>query len=275
MVQSRIFKKRNIFVGITLMMFVFSILAIIRYPRLFEKLLIDQKFVDVHNLRIVNHKYAVEGEIEMARSSVTIMGICKNVAEDLESLLESVDSLAAKFMSSRVIFVEGDSSDSTSEILQQWALKSTHNRSVISVTSKNSKEESGPFKGYPLPREGRIAKARNLALKSLLTVKTKYTIVVDMDIIGWNKYGIQDSFGRPSWDVICAHGTTIYGAYRDTYALRLRNINTNHHLGGDDHDLYNISDTEAAENWKTIQVINYFSLMKFSSFLCYAYVFFL
>ena len=174
----------------------------------------------------------------MTRSSVTIIEVCKNVAEDLESLQESVETLAGYFNMSQSIFIKGDSSDRAPEILHQWVMKSAHNRTVLSAVSKKLREASNPFKGRPLPREGRIANARNLALKSM-SLKTKYIIFIDM-IFLQEKYGIQDIW-VPFWDLICAHGINIYGAYRDIYALRLKNTTTNHHLGDLTITIYRIS----------------------------------
>ena len=241
-----------------LMSMVFSIPIIITnwYPNGVEDMLINQKLMEAHNQALPTDKYAAEGKEEMARSSVTIMGVCRNVAEELPSMLESVERLAGYFRVSQVIFVEGDSSDETLQILRQWALKSPHNRTVHSTTAIHLKETVGAFAGRPLPREGRIALARNLALKALdsITLKTKYVINVDLDIIGWNDYGIQDSFGRPSWDVMCANGITIYGAYRDIYSMRMNNLTTNHHIFDEDHLLYNISASQRIVNRKIIEV---------------------
>ena len=102
------------------------------------------------------------------------------------------------------------------------------------------------YRGGPLPREGRISKARNLVLDHLYhsPVATKYVMVVDMDVLGWDTNGVADSFGRKGWDVMCAHGILLHGIYRDTYAFRTIGINTNHHWAGKDHGVYNISDED-------------------------------
>lgn len=62
------------------------------------------------------------------------------------------------------------------------------------------------------------------------------------------------SFGRPSWDAICANGVILQGVFRDTYAFRTQQINTNHHLNGDDHLLYNISKAERVGNRRMVKV---------------------
>lgn len=44
------------------------------------------------------------------------------------------------------------------------------------------------------------------------------------------------------------------GVFRDTYAFRTHQINTNHHLNGDDHLLYNISKAERVGNRRMVKV---------------------
>ena len=70
-------------------------------------------------------------------------------------------------------------------------------------------------------------------------------IVVDLDILGWNFAGVANSFGlrasHMKWDVMCSNGILMHGVYRDTYAFRAADINTNHHLAGEDYEKYNIS----------------------------------
>lgn len=56
---------------------------------------------------------------------------------------------------------------------------------------------SGPFSGRNMPREGRLAIARNLALDELSTMPvTDYVIMIDMDIVGWDINGVLDSFSQ-------------------------------------------------------------------------------
>ena len=74
-----------------------------------------------------------------------------------------------------------------------------------------------------------------------------YVIVIDMDILGWDINGIADSMGQSTitnWGVICANGILAHGIYRDTYAFRMENINTNHHRTGADYQIYNITREE-------------------------------
>lgn len=203
----------------------------------------------------------------------------------------------------------------------------------------------GPFSTHNMPREGRLALARNLALAELSTMPvTDYVIMIDMDIIGWDINGIIDSFSQrvpvvssdepisspnttssssespgrvraryttsdtsvdhtsvgvsdtgisrhtgevnnqisetegeseddPSvvssgngpnsdstknkkhkWDVICSNGIILHGVYRDIYAFRVGNLNTNHHWAGQDGADYGLADSDLARRRQDLNV---------------------
>ena len=182
----------------------------------------------------------------MRQTNVTLIGVAKNVGPKLPAVLRQIDRLADFFSFSRAIFVQGDSTDGTDATLKAWAERSSSNRTILTTSSVDEKETVGHFAGKPMPREGRISKARNVALDAVaaLSTPTEYLIVIDMDIIGWDPLGVIDSFARPEWDVMCAHGILLHGIYRDTYAFRYDGINTNHHWAGKDHAEYNISSAD-------------------------------
>jgi len=190
------------------------------------------------------------GSRAMQESSVTLIGVAKNVGSNLPNVLRQIEHLAGFFAESRAIFVHGDSTDGTDQTLKVWASKSMSNRTILSTSSIDEKEVSGYFQGRPIPREGRIAKARNVAMDALaaLPTQSQFVIAIDMDILGWDPNGVLDSFSRPGWDVMCSHGILLHGIYRDTYAFRYDGINTNHHWGGKDHSEYNISASEYTQN---------------------------
>jgi glycosyltransferase involved in cell wall biosynthesis len=219
-------------------------------------LLINQEFIGASNIELKQNKLVQKGIIEMNKSNVTIVGACRNVGKHLKNVLKQLEELSLNFEYSRVIIVEGDSTDNTRSILLTWSKLSPHNRIIINSNGdKNIKENIINFNGTFIPREGRITIARNKALHKLNELTpTKYVIVIDLDIIGFNLFGVKDSFGRSNWDAICAHGIIVHGLYRDLYAFRIPGVNTNHHMGGKDHDLYNISKKQKSLNRKHLEV---------------------
>ncbi len=266
-----------LFLGIIVAIRVSATLFTSTYVRtILQDLMVNQEFISVTPQQLMTEKYRTRGQAEIRQSDVTIVGVARDIADQLPRLLIQIESLAKEFQFSQAIFVEGDSSDSTLQDLEIWAAKSPYNRTIVTISSFNDMEDVEGFKGLPLPREGRLAKARNKALDELrnLPVQTKYMIVLDMDIIGWNPYGIEDSFGRvDDWDVVCANGILLQGIYRDTYAFRKEGIDTNHHKCGDDHADYNISFTERFQN-RALHTVNHF-VSFFSFFLTFAPVHFL
>lgn len=220
--------------------------------------LINQKIKPVDtSIRNKGHDYGYLnlGLHKMANSSVSIIGVAKNVAPKLPSVLKQISSLSDLFSFSRVIFVEGDSIDDTAKLLRNWVSISSINRTLITSSSVNITESSGHFSGISLPREGRITRARNIAMEHLKTLpRTKYVIVLDLDILGWDHWGVVDGFSRSGWDVMCSHGILLHGIYRDTYAFRSPGINTNHHWCGQDYSKYNLSQSDQKWNREQLQI---------------------
>lgn len=228
-----------------------------QYPEAIDDFLINQQIIDIPSRPFSAAQQHHIGALEMASSSVTFTGICRNSGDKLPELLARVNQLAAAFHYSQALFVVGDSDDNTFEVLSAWAWQSTANRSIVASHDEDGLVETyGPFQGTKFPREGRIATARNRVLAALrMTLpSTDYVINLDMDIIGWNNIGIQDSFDKHvHWDVVCANGILLHGVYRDTYAFRMLGVDTNHHRCGDDHYLYNISAAQRLENRKHLR----------------------
>merc|ERR1711871_468531 len=150
-----------------------------------------------------------------------------------------------------IIFVDGNSTDNSKQIFEKYAFQKGDAVSIkfISFPSEHLVELKGPFKGYKMPREGRIAMARNKGLQVIRNSgyadssrDDNYVIMIDADILGWDTRGMIDTFGkRDDWDIVCANGVMFNGIYRDTYAFRSPQLETNHHWTGSDLSLYNVS----------------------------------
>lgn len=246
-------------VTIICLIWIFQMMSYLNvYPTAVEDLAINQLLYPIKAHRIPSSPpfSSAVGLHTMKKSSVAIFGVGRNIESTAHSFLKQVDQLTTHFQWSQVIFVAGDSTDKTMHILNRWADAGT-NRSILAIDLMNMKESDGVFVGRDLPREGRIAYARNAALRELrLKPRTDFVINIDMDVLGWNPYGVLDSFSKAShWDVVCSNGVILFGLYRDVYAVRAPGINTNHHLCGTDHLTYNISYAEKQNN-RRIQVVS-------------------
>ena len=215
---------------------------------LLEDLLINQQFLEPYGDHFVPtiSSDVHAGYMIMKDTNVSFLGVGRNLGSRLPKVLAQIDLLAQQFQYSRVIFAEGGSTDDTKAILRQWSALSPFNRTIITVDTEQHVEEQGHFQGQKMPREGRLAEARNVGLRTLyqLPSKTEYVIIIDLDVLGWDPVGVADSFARMpslSWDVMCANGILLHGVYRDTYAFRTEKLDTNHHWAGNDQDMYNIT----------------------------------
>lgn len=200
-------------IGATLFVVLFNLFLVtsVRYIIPLEDLLVNQGIMAVPDQPIFDYMHLGQGRKVMAAHSVAIVGVGKDSVDNLVGVLHQIDMLARFFASSRSILIDGDSTDGSIEILQDWTSLSPSNR-TLKVVKAPSLESSGSFAGRLLPREGRIAHARNAALDLLATFPpTDYIIMLDLDIVGWNQVGVVDSFGRPSWDGICSHGVLLAG----------------------------------------------------------------
>ena len=173
----------------------------------------------------------------MKSTSVTFLCLGKNVGSHLPGLLDQVDRLGSLFQRFNILFVDGDSTDNTKDLYQDYISRSRAiSKLYISVSSENWVENlSGQFFGKPLSREGRIAIARNAGLAELNKISdvSEFIIMVDADILGWNMDGVVNNFKRhDKWDIVCADGVMFNGIYRDVYAFRAPEIDTNHHWLG-------------------------------------------
>lgn len=224
-----------------------------------EDFLINEKYIEPKSKwKSTDAKNPLSsGRPSLMHSNVTFLGVGRNLGPRLPQVLQQIEMLSNEFSYSRAIFVEGGSTDETKDILTAWANYSPiKNRTFITMGGNDSFEESGHFKGFKLPREGRISNARNIGLQELYRLsrggaRTEYVIIVDLDVLGWDPYGVLDSFKKKDmWDVVCANGILLHGVYRDTYAFRTDDLNTNHHWAGNDEAMYNIS-TEEKKSFRT------------------------
>ena len=229
------------------------------YPNALFDTLYNQEFIRVDSRKPNQFGHSSAGLSTMKKSSVTIVGVGKTMQKHLlENLLYEIDILANDFATSRAIFAIDSLSIDMQEKFIEWAQKSPRNRTILTAVAPRF-EKNGLYLNSGstgMPREGKIAHARNIVLHEYQKGEpTEYIIQIDLDIVGWDLGGVRDSFGRSSqWDVACAHGVILFGIYRDAYALRAPGIKTNHHLSGLDHALFNISLAQKVENRKILVV---------------------
>jgi hypothetical protein len=149
------------------------------------------------SLRSHNTHFNKVGAANMEQSSVTVIGVGKNVEHNLISnLFKQLNDLKKEFKEFRVILVlEDDHPSIATEVIKEWEQALPAYRTLLFVNTLTMEDELAPVKGLKLPREGRIAVARNVALQRYrenVEEQTDYVMVVDLDIVGWSLTGVQD-----------------------------------------------------------------------------------
>lgn len=226
------------------------------YPDALHDLLINQGIIYIENAPIFKHQHSGAGKTEMKRSTVTFVGVGKRVdMVSLSPLLVQIEKMGSMFKEFCVIIVMDDYDPFLHPTLYGWVESAPLTRQVISSLPAEGNTEA-TYLRQSLPREGKITVARNTALETYRKgIATDYLIQIDMDIVGWDLGGVEDSFGQSNeWDAVCANGVILYGIYRDVYAFRAPGIMTNHHLSGLDHLVYNISLEQRQRNRQDLQV---------------------
>lgn len=226
------------------------------YPDALRDLFINQGIVNIESAPITLHQYSGIGRAEMRQSTATFVGVGKRVdMVSLSPLLLQIDKLGSMFKDSYVLLVLDDYDPVVHPVLYEWVQSRPEKRQVLSSLPAADDTEA-VNKRSALPREGKITTARNVALEAYRKgTNTDYLIQIDMDIVGWDLGGVEDSFGQANqWDAVCANGVILYGIYRDVYAFRSPGIVTNHHLSGLDHLSYNISVDQRQQNRNELKV---------------------
>jgi hypothetical protein len=227
------------------------------FPDALRDLMLNQRLVPITSISHTQFQYSEAGRLEMNEAKVAFVGVGKGIAAiDMKSMLTQLEKLSSYFKETQYILVIEHSEPSTESELLKWSDKDPKNRNVL-FTVKSTNEPRGNAVHEVLPREGRISLARNTALDAYRKSKFEadYIIAFDVDVLGWDIGGVQDSFGQKDrWDAVCSHGVILHGLYRDVYAFRATGLNTNHHLSGDDHLKYNISLPESAEHRRNLMV---------------------
>lgn len=158
---------------------------------------------------------------------ILICGVCKNVGSTLEKTIPLVESMGHLFKDYRVLIYENNSSDTTKELLKNWARLNQH---VLIYSEDVSEEElaktcvnltiQGTFNRSEL-----IARARNILLSKALSDGYKdypYIIWFDLDFEEpFNQEAIIEIFtSKREWDAVFANSVDPNGRYFDWYAFR-------------------------------------------------------
>lgn len=158
------------------------------------------------------------GVARMARSSVVIVGLARDIGRVLPATIERTTRLCSLFADARVVVFENDSHDDTKRQLVRWAADDAR---VVAVSEDASDPPS--HGGRCLQRAARMARYRTRCQQVVLErfPRFGFVIVVDFDVNGgWSVDGITNTFGHQEWDFVGANGLIYRRSGLDVNALR-------------------------------------------------------
>jgi hypothetical protein len=232
------------------------------FPDALRDFLLNQGLADVDAAPKRDSAASHNGRTIMRQAKTAVIGVGKNLnMQHIDSILSQIGDLSEQFQDYHALLIVDEPSPILATTLQNWAEADPSRRETMQTAPMTVNKWSDGIE-RPLPREGRIAAARNTGLKALQRsgFHADYVIAVDLDILGWDLGGIEDSFGQSNqWDAVCANGVILHGMYRDVYAFRAPGLNTNHHLSGDDALSFNVTARERSRSRALLQVRRPFS----------------
>lgn len=165
-------------------------------------------------LNCIEYKHTVtNGYISMKDKRVIFCGLCKNISQQIPSLIQRIEHLGSFFKSYAVVIFENDSSDDTRKQLKQWASLNKKVHLLECPEEQNCKLNKVDAISHGIFSQQRMQKMvefRNRLMSYIRNNLKDYDVVgvLDMDIIGPISIdGIAHSFGNYSmWDSISAYG---------------------------------------------------------------------
>lgn len=217
------------------------------FPDALRDLLLNQGLAEVDSAPKREHALSERGRKVMGHSKAAFIGVGKSLQpQHIATIFTQIDTLSEQFADYHALLIVDEPSPILEGMLREWADADPSRRESMR-TAPNSVKEWNDHVDRPLPREGRIAAARNTGLAALQRsgFQPDYVMALDLDILGWDQGGVEDSFGQhDQWDAVCSNGVILHGVYRDVYAFRAPGVNTNHHLSGLDAPEFNVTASE-------------------------------
>ena len=176
------------------------------------------------------------GRERMRDTSVLICGLARNIAPHLPMVSAFWETLGKCFKDYRILIFENSSTDSTTELLDEWAATNQ----FVKIISENLDRPAWRTDQDPV-RMRYLAECRNQYLQYATEHFNDFDLylVADTDMPrGFSIEGISNSIGHDEWDVIGSNGLLIYPEqgraggrveYYDTWAFRHREESVNNH----------------------------------------------
>ncbi|BDC34788.1 hypothetical protein Noda2021_07460 [Candidatus Dependentiae bacterium Noda2021] len=169
-----------------------------------------------------------QATIDPKKEKVLILGVGKNIAHCLTTMIAKIETLGNCFSDYRVFIYENNSTDATADILEQWTLnnaKVTVISEYVSGDELHKRTQGHALRDQAPCRMELIAYARNQVLMQAMdSAYDDYSLVVMTDLDfqrGWQVDDIIASLNvTDQWDGIAANGLNGDHYHYDRYAFR-------------------------------------------------------
>ncbi len=206
----------NLFMQVIAVVIIVALSYWLFYSHFANELPFDEPLERLKVLDILKPSALKKGQEQMAQQKVVIVGIARNNALPLPTVIKYIEHTGDFFADYRVIIFENDSTDKSKSILKKWQDRNAKVKVISQDFGKSAK----------LTLE-RFTIARNVYIDELKQ-NPHYQgfdmlLIVDMDMwYGWDMRGLFDSFSQiDKWDVVCANGIdNPSGNMYDMFAFR-------------------------------------------------------
>ena len=142
------------------------------------------------------------------KTNIVFCGMCRDINNLLETSLARVYKTCSFFNEHRILILENDSTDGTSERLSELVDGNDKVKLINPVLEDKKYYRSEGDEATSFDRVAKMATIRNLYLDEIQNYENiDYVIIADLDIEGgWSYEGLLSSFGYDGWSAMTSNG---------------------------------------------------------------------
>lgn len=142
------------------------------------------------------------------KSNIVFCGMCRDINSLLETSLARVYKTCSFFSGYKIIIVENDSIDGTSERLAEAVDGNPLVKLINPILNDKKSYGNEGFEATSFERVAKMATIRNLYLDEIQSYENiDYVILADLDVEGgWSYEGMLSSFGCSGWSAMTSNG---------------------------------------------------------------------
>ncbi len=175
------------------------------------------------------------------KKNIAIAALARNCEKNLPLNIERIEKLRTHFTKSYVFIYENDSTDSTVDLLNNWAKQYDHvyiKCEHLDLKNQKSTTSRRIYRGVNIKRISRMSECRNNLLEMIKNIcEPDYVLFIDSDILSFSVDGILSAIKKAqdiNWGALFANcymtysvnnQTDTFAIYYDTFAYVAQNRN--------------------------------------------------